>query len=245
MQKTKEKNYRNPTVISQILKKELNEDMSIEELVDYVLSLDMTLTEEEINRYLEERLKEENPELKRRREEKKTEDRSLLELFRDEEEISKYILKPYILNSSKTYIDILKGKCLRALHFIMTMEKVGLAKEKKEDLGDLNETWKEVSLELESYGIEVNESARIEEESLTRLVSPLVFNIKTLIFYVERANRRETYYNMDVVKDKVPPLPDRKLQHQDPAFSHPGYIPLSDHQKERMKAKQKTIYCQK
>jgi len=71
MQKTKEKNYRNPTVISQILKKELNEDMSIEELVDYVLSLDMTLTEEEINRYLEERLKEENPELKRRREEKK------------------------------------------------------------------------------------------------------------------------------------------------------------------------------
>ena len=243
--------YIDPAVFPKILIGQLGWNLSLQDLASYILGLKMTITEEEINAYLDEKLERENKELKNRFEKRKNgekmkekDERSILDIWLDEEEISKYILKPYILKSSRIYIDILKEKCLKLLYFVDTLEKVSITKKEGKDLGALKTKWQRVSFELNRYGIEMDENSWLHEQSFIRLMDPLIFNIKTLVSFVERANDKETYYHSDVKKEEIPPLPDEKLQREDLTFSHPGYIALSEAQKDFLRKEQNEEWWQ-
>lgn len=233
MKENKEEKYYDPKYITTFLEEVLGFDM--ESVKTMVNNSRVKVNEEEIRDFLDKKFGEENPELKKRIESRRTTNRSGMKSteeatqeFADDLESSRYSFDPYTLKYFKTYSGIIRDKSNALLGLI---ERIGNG-----HAGDIMD-------ELDELDINFNEDGRISKTDIMRLVTPAVHNIRTLDDKVRQANDLSTYLTFKMSLDsiykngwsenEVYPSPELQLRNLEYA-SLPGYVPLTDRQREEI-----------
>lgn len=155
------------------------------EVRELVNNTEIKLTEDEIKKYLDERLSIERPELKEsiaNREEKPTtgmrDSKEATKIFMEDLEIQKYKFEPYVLKYYKRYINILKTK-LNKLFGILDQ----IQDEKNDKIFEL----------LNELDITINDDRQINRVDAERLLEPILQNLSEMLQKAEEANKLNTY----------------------------------------------------
>lgn len=199
---------------------------------------------QQIEGYLNKLFEENDPELKRRIEERKNkkQDKNILswtkidiedsvQAFSDQLEAKKYYFEPYTLKYFNKYSNIVRNKALKILNIIE-----GLVNQECYFNPDL----------LEKLDIKLDENGNIKREDIIRLVKPFVYNYNALVEKVSEANNLDTYltfkqslhsvYRSGFSEDEL--YPTTSIQVNNCLIGDlPGNIPLSDYQKQILNEK--------
>lgn len=231
-----EQEYYNPNILIQILEDYYKK--SIDELKNDLENIQITITQEDIKKYLEQKFKEENPELKERIETRKTrKKKSLLELtpedidnlssvLTDQLMASKYDFDPYTLNYLKKYSEIVRYKSLALLDIIELLSCYGSVVE---------------------YDI-ILKNDKISKADIERIIKPTLENINSFYEKINQANTLDTYLTLSITEHshmkngitECEIYPIKQLQVKDLYYSGvKGTIPFSEKQKEELSEEQR------
>lgn len=236
--------YYAPSVLVSILEQFLGKSLS--EIKTDVNSALVSVTSDEIKKFLEEKFREEDPELKERIEFLKArvkqsskptqvtsdnlfaseEIEDLFQVFADNIKAQRYYLEPYALEYFSRYIAIVRKKALLLLSVIeqivtgQTIPIQGL-------LADLD--------------IQLDEHGNITKEDIIRLIAPAIQNIIELNEKVVEANALSTYltfklskewlYGAGWTEDTIYPTEDIFVRSVKTGY---GNVPISSRQKENL-----------
>lgn len=250
--------YISPSLITHILVNELKLGLSYNELKDYCKKLNITLTEDEIKTYLNNKFEENDLLLKQRIEGyKKVEskpknavkltqeeiEQSSLK-FIDEINASKYSYESYTLEYYKRYTTILKSKIILFFSLIDLIQ----------DCETKNLTAEEIILlkkSIEEYDLHINQHG-IHYEDVIRILDALIFNIEKLKEKIELGNSLNTYLEHKISLDglhaagynELDLYPRLELQVKIPYFSFynsDGYILLTEEQENNLREEEKRL----
>lgn len=230
--------YYNPKIMITIL-----EDIFGKNIFDIKRKIDgcyIYVSEEDIKEYLEQKLIEENFELKQRVEAPKKKRSSNLgkwtkedkenssQEFIDELSMQRYTFEPYTLEYFIRYTSIVRNKINELISII---EKIA---NKKTDV---------IEEKLEQLDIKLNENNEILKSDIIRLLIPTLYNIKLLTDKINEANNLETYltfkmskhtiYKEGFMENEIYPYKEiiiKNLEYD----NVDGYVPLTDNQKQQL-----------
>lgn len=204
-------NYVDFLDLSEMILNELANDMTFSEIRKKVEKASVTITEEEIQQYLDEKFKEEKEKIQRDLElVQNAIGPSLIELTKinkqdiDERvklrkkeyklisELYKFCFEPYTLFYYQTYINILRTKCLTLCEIYEDLFR--LSKGEKISTESLKR--------LESLDIQINEVGKILDRDSIRLANAIVYNVKDLFEKLEQANNVETYFYIKIYNEQ-------------------------------------------
>lgn len=193
-----DKQYYEPKYIIVILESILGN--KLEDIKSSVNNTQIIVTVEQITEFLENKMEEENPELKRRIESPKIKrSRKIGEWTQQDIKCSvqeiidglsmgKYCFDPYTLEYFNTYSVIVKNKALVLLNII---EKIG------------NKEYMSISNLISELDIQLDENGNISNEDIIRLITPTVYNINELNEKVTTANNLTTYLTFSMSKHSI------------------------------------------
>lgn len=190
------------SILEQILGKNLSE------IIDDVNNAQISVTSDEIVKFLEEKFQEEEPELKKRIENPKprkelssgpiqfTLDNLLTpeeieessQAFVDGLSAQRYYFEPYTLEYFNRYTTIVRNKALQLLNIV---EQIG--------------TRQSIAIQglLTELDIQLDENGNIMKEDIIRLISPTIQNITELNEKVSKANDLSTYLTFKLSKHSL------------------------------------------
>lgn len=219
-------------------------EMPILSIKEHVKSSNVTATEDEIKKFLNDTLAKENPTLKERMEKPKPNSKislgkhsvkDILEStqdFMDKLEYERYEYEPYALKYYKKYTNILKSKINRLLYII---ENIGIKK------------YNAIQNELLDLDIVLDNNGNILKSDIIRLITPTVYNIEKLEEKINEANNLSTYLTNKISLHKLYKegcseeeiYPTKSLQTKNLYNGNlPGEVKLSDNQKQELREKQ-------
>lgn len=217
-------------------------DSSIEDIRKNINNCDVKLTEKQIKEFLNSKLEEENPELKKRRETSKN--RNWIDLskctqkdieessqnFIDELDMVRYTYEPYTLFYYTHYTTILKSKINKLLYVIDGISSNNVS---------------QIEEELNNLDINIIDN-KILKSDIMRLIIPTIYNIDTLKSKTNEANNLDTYLTNKLSKHyllrrgisegEIYPSKSIIMNHLD-YDGIPGYVKLSEKQKKKLREK--------
>lgn len=222
------------------------EDMlgkSFEEIKNYIETAKIEVTYEQITEFLDRKLLEEDPELKKRMEDRKkaangyhgivdlvnvTEEEidEAANYFGDQLAADRYTYYPYTTTYFERYTDIVRSKARKLLNII---EKLA------------NKDTESIEKILKDLDVNVDKDGKISKVDLCRLVIPTIANTKMLEQKLKEANNLETYLTFKLSIDLIyrrgnsedEYYPSRSLQYfGDLMYYHEDYVELSQNQKD-------------
>lgn len=206
-----------------------NLGISFSEIRDYVNSVGLKLTEEEITIFLKDKEKEDNQSNTKEDNSNKSKSQIFADNFMKKLKASTYELNPTTLEYFNMYLSNLKQN---AINLVNLVENIG------------NDEYKELfdTLDIDVVGDKIN------YEDAIRLCKPIIYNVLKIREMEEKANKKETYLTFSVSKEylerdgltlsDICPLIGYQLPIYG-AISEDGYIELSDSQKEEMIRKER------
>lgn len=218
---------------------------SINEIIEKINNSNIYVNYNQIIEYLNNKLITDEPELFKRNEERKKEEKVLYndenikdveqlgQRFIDDLSLHKYSFDPYTLDYYNKYIDIVKRKALLLINII---DKVG-----RKDIVDIKDV-------IDDLDINLNENGDISKEDINRLIFPTVFNIQRLNAKVEEANNLDTYLYIKISKQSLVRngfsedelYPNKELQTKNIVCNYEwGDVELSQRQKQQLQNKMK------
>lgn len=210
----------------------------------YVHSSGINVTEEQIRIFLNKKLMEENPKLKKRIEYSKSMRNCDICYLIDEDinvavqeimnpiNIGRYRLEPYVLEYFNKYVNILKFKIDKLFDIIKS-----IGTKTTEGINDI----------LDDLDIILDDNGNILGSDIVRLVDTIIYNINTLSEKIRTANNFNTYLSCKLSEDKIYKIglyegeiyPSKKLQIKNFPFCHiSGYVPLTKNQMENIMQEQ-------
>lgn len=193
--------------LSETILNGIKNEMAFSEISKKISEANVIITKEEIEKYLDEKFKEEKNMIKKDLETCKTAlGQSLIEiskiskqdieervkLIRKEHELTekfyKYCFKPYTLFYYQTYINSLRTKCLTLCEIYDDLFR--LSNGEKLSVESLER--------LENLDIQVNSEGKILNRDVLRLANVIVYNFNDLFDKLEQANNVETYYYIKI-----------------------------------------------
>lgn len=190
--------YLEPEVIISIIEEKFGK--SIDELKNDIKIKNIFITEEHVTKYLDDKLAEENPELKKRVENggkspkktfgKMTKEDSQAEVqnFMDNLYMGRYSFSPYTLKYFHKYSDICRKKSISLLDII---KGIGT-----KDTESIQDTLNDLDIILDSDG-------NILAGDIERLIEPTIENIEDFNKKVDKANSLYTYLDFKINKDSI------------------------------------------
>ena len=244
------------TILERILEK------SFDEIKTIVIDAKVIVSEVQIKEFLEQKLEEEDPELKQRVEKRRLDYEKNLKKQKNSSEndeklkfdwkpftdkeiqeaskkltdtlaMNRYEFEPYTLKYFNRYIKIVKNKLLTLLDII---EKI-----KNKDTSSIQDLMIELDIVLD-------ESGNISKEDIIRLLEPIIYNFSDLNKKVEEANELSTYLTFKMSKHSLMRngwseneiYPTKSLQnHGLFDFNEKGNVPLSSRQEQKRREEQK------
>ena len=249
----------NPRYLITILESSL--ENNFDAIKAQVASSKVTVNETQIQEYLDQRLEEENPELKKRIEkrilehknnreqsnnfynkgqiffdwqpltDKEIEESS--ERFADDVAIVRYNFEPYTLKYFNKYINIVKSKLLTLLDII---EKIG-----DKNISSIQDV-------MNMLDIVLDENGNITKDDIVRLLTPTIYNYEKLNEMVKRANDLSTYLTFKMSKHSLLKeglseseiYPSEHLQNHDLyGFNGQDNVPLSKRQEQNRREEER------
>lgn len=232
--------YVDSHIIDRMVVDELKLHMSFNGIEDFVNNCEISITEDEIKAFLDKKMDEEEPTL-RKELEKPYKPISNNPLEWTEEDIhrearafgtailkSRYRFEPYSLQYFKIYTSILKEKCKTLFEILDDLAKI------KE--GTISEEgWTRI-LELDFH---TNEYGDVYHADIERLADAIIYNVKDLYDKITKGNNPETYLTFkeskhNMAKDGIfenELYPRKEVQIKDSHYAHkPEFIALSEAQ---------------
>lgn len=180
--------YRNPKTLIIILEDIIGK--SFKEIKKCVIDSKVVVTEEQIRKFLEQKLIEENPELKKRMEnptdrrsnnlaewtEQDIEDSA--QRITDSFVVGRYEFDSFTLRYFITYTTIVRKKVIKLLNLIQRIS---------------NKKVKSIQNTLLDLDIVLDENGNILKSDIVRLIEPIIYNINVLNKKSEEANDLSTY----------------------------------------------------
>lgn len=175
-------------------------EKSIDEIKYDISNKEITVSKDEINHFLDTKLAEENPDLKKRIESpkiKRTADitkwtekdiEETAQEVTDQISIKRYQLDPYTLEYFKKYTSIVRNKAILLLNII---ESIG------------NNNSQAIQNILKDLDILLDENGNILKSDIIRLITPTIYNIKLLNKKISDANNLETYLTFKISIDQI------------------------------------------
>ncbi len=240
--------YVDPQMIHRMVVDELKLSMSFESIEVFVETCKITLTEEEIENFLDKVMDEEKPTLKEQLNQPyKPNSKNILECTKEDihkaasafgTEIlkSRYVFEPYSLQYFKKYTSILKEKCGTLLEILNDLIKI------KDDTIQ-EEEWDRI-IDLDFH---INEFGDVYFSDIERLTNAIIYNVSDLYDKVAKGNSVQTYLTCKVSKDSIARAgifeseiyPSKEVQIKDLYYSYRyEFIALSNSQKETLKKEQ-------
>lgn len=221
------------TIIEDITSKNFNQ------LKKDINNQKITITEEQIKKYLDKKFIEEEPEVKRRielkhnsptkhQEKQNIKAINIIQEFNDYVIASKYDFNPYVLEYFKKNSTIIKRKLNLLLNLI---EKISI-----KDTTSIQNLLIDLDINLDSSG-------NISKDDIIRLIKPTIDNINNLDTIIKKANNLTTYLTITIpstnlIENNI--YSSLSLQNKSPFQDHlKGNIPLSLNQKNELKKKQR------
>lgn len=248
-----ERGFISPFVIARVIVSSIG-FYSFHELYRICREIDVILTDEEIEKFLNSRIKTEYPELDQRMDEyQKKENKTISERHQHTMDVlflSGMTYNSYTLKYFKQCISILKKKCLILFEIFDSISRISLGVMDSSN-GDDIDSINRLNEYLKKYDIFMSEDGTINYEDFIRLVDPFVYNVTELLKTVEKANDLSTYLEFSISLDSVyrsglneqDIYPDEKLQNGNMEdFNSNGYIVLSKRQKARKHEKDHQIF---
>lgn len=237
--------YIDSHIIHRMVVDELRLSMSFKDIEEFVNTCEITITEDEIKDFLDKKMDEEEPTL-RKELEKTYKPISSNPLEWTEEDIhrearafgtailkSRYRFEPYSLQYFKNYISILKEKCKTLFEILEDLAKI------KE--GTISEEgWNRI-VDLDFH---INEYGDIYITDVERLADAIIYNVKDLYEKVTKGNNSETYLTFKESKHRMARdgifeseiYPRKEVQIKNEVYGYcKEFIALSDNQKEKLR----------
>ena len=224
--------------------------MPLNDIKEKIANSNVTVTGEQIKAYLDELFEMEEPEVKKRIQDRKNQpivhkpidlvhlsdlDIEKMSLkFDDELVADRYYFEPYTLEYYKKYISIIKCKTLLLLSII---EKIGT--------NDISE----VKSMLNDLDIEIIDG-KISREDIIRLIEPTVYNFYRLQEKIEKGNNLNTYLTEKIFKESLfkydisefELYPTMEIQIRNLDYDYlPGNVRLSKRQQEALEEERNKI----
>lgn len=223
------------SILESIMKK------NIEDIKNDLENKKITITDDEIRKYLNKVFEEEKPELKKRIETQKVKQgvvdlltvtneqiKESTQRFIDDIESKRYKFEPYTLKYYKKYTTIVRQKALLLISLI-------------EAIGSKNTI--NFDKLLKSIDITLDENGNILKDDIYRLIEPTIYNINKLNKKVDEANNLETYlnnklslyqiYKNGMTEDEL--YPSKSIQIHNLYYSDlDGNVALSENQKKNL-----------
>ena len=232
--------YLSPNFIRAIIQVNVKMDMNYNEIKKFVEECEITISKEEIINYLNEKKREEHPELisnKKNTELSKEENNALDPARRFVNGLinAHYIFDPYTFEYFKKYTSILKEKCLKLFHLLEC-----LCQNKSGDITDSE--WQEII----NLDININEEWNIYRDDINRISEAFIYNINDLYEKIEKGNDPETYLKFKLSKEKMGRdgvldsdlYPSKEIQAKDIILEdYKQYIAFTENQKNKIKQK--------
>lgn len=237
--------YVDPHIIHRMIVDELRLHMSFNSIEKFVNTCEISITESEIKDFLDKKMDEEEPTL-RKELEKPYKSISNNPLEWTEEDIhreartietailkSRYIFEPYSLQYFKIYTSILKEKCKTLFEILEDLTKI------KEDTIS-EEGWNRI-VDLDFH---INEYGDIYTTDVVRLADAIIYNVKDLYDKITKGNNPETYLTFkeskhNMAKDGIfesELYPRKEVQIKDSHYAHkPEFIALSETQQTQVR----------
>ena len=206
-----------------------NLSLSFSGISDYVNSIGVKLTEEEITTFLKEKKKEDNKDKSKVSIGNKTKSQKFADNFMKKLTASTYELNPTTLEYFNMYLGNLKQNTINLIDLVYNIG---------------NDEYKEL---FDSLDIKIFDG-KIYYEDAIRLCKPIIYNVLKIREIEKKANNKETYLTFSVSKEYLgrdgltlsnicPPIGYQVPTYE--AISEDGYIELSDRQKEEMIKKER------
>ncbi len=203
--------------------------LSFSEIRDYVNSVGVKLTEEEITTFLKEKEKEDNKDKSKVSSGNKTKSQEFADNFMRKLVTSTYEFSPTTLEYFNMYLGNLKQNTINLIDLVYSIG---------------NDEYKEL---FDSLDIKIFDG-KIYYEDAIRLCKPIIYNVLKIREMEKKANNKGTYLTFSVSKgylgrdcltlsDICPPIGYQVPTYE--AISEDGYIELSDRQKEEMIRKER------
>ena len=227
-----------------IIEMMLFDELELSNVEEFINGANITITEEEIKKFLNKKFEEENPELKKRIETpSKTSGRinlgeassiekikSSAERFNDEIKGARYHFEPYSLQYFKIYTSILKKKCTTLLSVLNDINRC-----KSEQLSE------ESNQRLSELDFHINAEGNIYMKDAERLADAIIYNVKDLNEKLQIGNNLETYLTFKESKHRLMKdgiwekdiYPSKEIQRRDGYYISPEFIALSEAQEEQ------------
>jgi len=238
-------NYIDSNIIHRILVDELNLSMSIRDIEEFVRTCEIFITENEIRAFLDKKMDEEEPTLRKELENPyKPISNNPLEWT--EEDIhrearalgtailkSRYRFEPYSLQYFKTYTSILKEKCKTLFEILEDLSKI-------KD-GTISEEGLNRFIDLDFH---INEDGGIDITDVERFVDAIIYNVNNLYEKITKGNNPETYLTFKLSKHQMAKdgifeselYPRKEVQIKNLIYGfNKEFIALSKNQEERLK----------
>lgn len=237
--------YVDPFIIKMMIVDEVNLPMSFNEIKEFVSEASITLTEEEIKKFLDKTMDEEEPTLRCELENSfKPFPHNINEWTEDDIKRAgrrygtlilkrRYEFDPNSLQYFKTYVSILKEKLKTLFDILNDIDKCKNGSITKEGLNRI--------LDLD---FNINSKGNVYILDLERLADAIIYNIKDLYFKVIEGNNPSTYLEFKKsfnLLDKIGSLekedyPSKEVQIKDLHYAYQSeFIALSKKQKENLK----------
>ena len=193
-----ENKYYDSKIIISILEDILGK--TINEIKKEVNDNQVVVTREQIEKYLEQKFIEEDPELKKRIESQRPKRSSNIgewtkqdiedssQEFADNLNAVRYYFEPYTLEYFNKYTTIVRNKANLLLNLI---EKIG-----NKDIQPIQELLTELDIVLDENG-------NILKSDIIRLITPTIYNINALNEKLTKANDLSTYLTLKMSKDSL------------------------------------------
>lgn len=251
-----DKDYISSLIMTSIIPRIINVGMSTNEMKEYTKSIEVSVTEEEIITFLNQRFEIENKEVKDRIEKRNKLSNNILEdpdfsydgraqRFIDDIIAIRYSFNSYTLEYFKRYVSILKIKIAKLFKHIDDIQSIALGRITDE------ESINNIINELAKYDIKVLPNGDIYYQDMIRLLTPLMENIILLMDKINEANQIETYLNFSVSKEKLyrdglfesELYPKEELQVPSLYYNKRGCIRLSEKQREELLKQNSDNFC--
>lgn len=238
-------NYIDSNIIHRILVDELNLSMSIRDIEEFVRTCEIFITENEIRAFLDKKMDEEEPTLRKELENPyKPISNNPLEwtgedIHREARALgtailkSRYRFEPYSLQYFKTYTSILKEKCKTLFEILEDLSKI-------KD-GTISEEGLNRFIDLDFH---INEDGGIDITDVERFVDAIIYNVNNLYEKITKGNNPETYLTFKLSKHQMAKdgifeselYPRKEVQIKNLIYGfNKEFIALSKNQEERLK----------
>ena len=241
--------YLDPLLIKMLIVEELNPSMSYKKIEEFIKNADITITPEQIKKYLAKKMLEENPKLKEKlneientgskinltdnKEESERKIAASVEKFKNEIESYRYYFSPYSLEYFKIYVSRLKEKLTALFDLVRELEKI--------KSGELQASSCQNIIDLDFH---INEDGNLYYEDVNRLAEAIVYNVKDLYDKIIKGNDAATYLNFkisldgiyrnDLSEDEI--YPSKEIQVKNLYDRYPKeFVSLSNKQEEQLK----------